>query len=54
MLDRTALCATEDPQLTDETFDFILDGAKNQDVYIFAASLANNRRTKRRMASYFK
>jgi aminopeptidase 2 len=49
-----ALCAATDDALVDETFKFILSGAKDQDVYMFIAFLANNIKTRRRMANFFK
>ena len=37
----------------DETFNFILKGAKDQDIYMFIAFLAGNIATRRRMATFF-
>ena len=48
-----ALCSATDPTLVDETFKFVLTGAKDQDVYMFIAFLANNVATRRRMSKFF-
>ena len=50
---RAALCSATDPTLVDETFKFVLTGAKDQDVYMFIAFLANNVATRRRMSKFF-
>lgn len=49
-----ALCSAKEPALIDETFKFVLAGAKDQDVYMFIAFLASNVITRRRMAEFFK
>ena len=53
MLSSAALCSARDSALVDETFNFVLTGAKDQDVYLFIAFLANNVGTRRRMAEFF-
>ncbi|ESK92478.1 leucyl aminopeptidase [Moniliophthora roreri MCA 2997] len=49
-----ALCETEDLELIQKTFDYMLDGAKDQDVYYFFVALGQNVKTRRRLVEVFK
>ncbi|KAJ6557958.1 peptidase family M1-domain-containing protein [Mycena capillaripes] len=48
-----ALCAVEDPELMNETFHFILLGVRDQDIMYFIGGLAQNIKTRRRVAQFF-
>ncbi|KLO10866.1 hypothetical protein SCHPADRAFT_906524 [Schizopora paradoxa] len=47
------LCSAQAPELVDQTFSYILTDVKDQDYYIFFAYLSGNRKTTRRVASFF-
>jgi len=46
--------STEDPELLKETFQFILDRAKDQDVMYFFRELGANFKSRRLLAQFFK
>ncbi|KAF8162440.1 leucyl aminopeptidase [Mycena galopus ATCC 62051] len=48
-----ALCAADDLELTNETFDFILSEARDQDIMYFIGGLVQNIKTRRRAAIFF-
>ncbi|KAI5119981.1 hypothetical protein M0805_004426 [Coniferiporia weirii] len=48
------MCSAREKDLIDETFKFILSGAKDQDVYMFLAHLGRNRATRRQAAQFLK
>ncbi|KAK7047299.1 Aminopeptidase 2 mitochondrial [Paramarasmius palmivorus] len=49
-----ALCTAEDPALIQKTFDYMLEGAKDQDVFYFFKALGQNAKTRRRLVEVFK
>lgn len=49
-----AMCSSSDQTLIDETLKFMMNEAKDQDVYLFIANLANNTHSRRKMATFFK
>ncbi|KAJ7359624.1 leucyl aminopeptidase [Mycena albidolilacea] len=48
-----ALCAADDLELTNETFDFVLSEARDQDIMYFMDGLTQNTKTRRRAAIFF-
>jgi len=48
------LCATEDQELIDETFKFMMKEARDQDVFMFFAFLAQKRVVRRQVVKYLK
>jgi aminopeptidase 2 len=46
--------ATEDPELMQETFQFILSRARDQDVVYFFRGLSANHKTRRPLVQFFK
>lgn len=48
------MCATEDPGLLKETFKFIGEKARDQDVVYFFRGFAANPKARRACAQYFK
>lgn len=51
---RLAMGATEDPELLQETFQFILNKARDQDVVYFFRGLAVNPKARRPLVQFFK
>jgi aminopeptidase 2 len=51
---RLAMGSTEDPGLMQETFQFILSKAKDQDVVHFFQGLSSNFKTRRLLVRFFK
>ncbi|KAK7047331.1 Aminopeptidase 2 mitochondrial [Paramarasmius palmivorus] len=51
---KALLCSTEDPVLIQKTFDYMLEGAKDQDVLYFFRALGQNRMTRRKLVEVFK
>jgi aminopeptidase 2 len=49
-----ALCTTQDPVLIQKTFDYMLEGAKDQDVFYFFKALGQNAKTRRKLVEVFK
>jgi aminopeptidase 2 len=50
---RSAMGSTADPALVQETFQFILDKAKDQDVIYFFRELNTNSKARRSLAQFF-
>ena len=50
---RRAMCWTEDPKLLEETFEYILTKARDQDVIYFLNSLQANFSSRRKLAEFF-
>jgi aminopeptidase 2 len=48
------MCATEDPGLMQETFDFMLSKARDQDLIYFFSGLKANPKARRPLAKFFK
>jgi aminopeptidase 2 len=48
------MCATEDPQLLEETCEHILTKARDQDVIYYIAGLAANYKARRQLTRFFK
>lgn len=46
--------SAEDPDLLKETFQFILDKAKDQDVLYFFRELSTNSKARRSLAQFFR
>ena|ERR1700722_7033848 len=51
---RIAMGATEDHALAQETLQYILTGARDQDIHTFFAGLGANFKTRRLLATFFK
>jgi hypothetical protein len=51
---RLALCQAQDDELLKETYNIILNGARDQDVIYFFAGLAGNKKSKMEVIDFFK
>lgn len=53
MFDRYAMCASQDMSCINDTFSYMLNNVRNQDVIYFFMGLQKNHRTRRSSADFF-